>query len=118
MRPVFAVMAFLAVIATGFWAYRENYETQTALRDLRDLQAEIAALRESLGVQRAEWAYLNRPDRLRELADLNFDRLGLMPMEPGQFGAIAQVAYPALAPQTPNLTEAVSVSGSEDGGGL
>ncbi len=41
-----------------------------------------------------------------------------MPMEPGQFGAIAQVAYPALAPQTPNLTEAVSVSGSEDGGGL
>lgn len=118
MRPAFAVMAFLAVIATGFWAYRENYETQTALRDLRDLQAEIAALRESLGVQRAEWAYLNRPDRLRELANLNFDRLGLMPMEPGQFGAVAQVAYPALAPQTPNLTDAVSVSGTEDGGGL
>lgn len=118
MRPAFAILAFLAVIAAGFWAYRENYQTQDALRDLRDLQSEIAALRESLSVQRAEWAYLNRPDRLRELADLNFDRLGLMPMDSSQFGHIADVSYPALAPLTPNLTDAVSVSGTEEGGDL
>ena len=118
MRPAFAILAFLAVIATGFWAYRENYQTQDALRDLRDLQSEIAALRDSLSVQRAEWAYLNRPDRLRELADLNFDRLGLMPMDSSQFGHIADVSYPALAPLTPNLIDAVSVSGTEEGEGL
>ena len=42
-----------------------------------DLRAEIADEREALAVLNAEWAYLNRPDRLRDLADLNGDRLGL-----------------------------------------
>lgn len=95
MRPVLYVFSFLALIALGFWAYRENYATQAALKQVQALQHQIAQLRESLSVQRAEWAYLNRPDRLRELADINFDRLGLLPMESSQFGNPGQVAYPA-----------------------
>ena len=80
MRGLFLSLATLAVMALAFWAYRENYATQEAQRDLRRMNAEIADLREALAVQRAEWAYLNRPDRLRALADLNFDRLNLLPL--------------------------------------
>ncbi len=109
MRPVLYVLTFLGLIALGFWAYRENYTTQSALREVRALQQEIAGLREALSVQRAEWAYLNRPDRLRELATLNFDRLGLLPMEPGQFGTPSQVAYPI--PELPAITGPVDVMG-------
>ncbi|MCU0829502.1 MAG: cell division protein FtsL [Tabrizicola sp.] len=94
MRAVLYVLSFLAVIALGFWAYRENYATQAALKEVEALQRQIVGLREALSVHRAEWAYLNRPDRLRDLATANFDRLGLLPMEPGQFGNAAQVAYP------------------------
>jgi hypothetical protein len=94
MRPVLYALSFLAVIALGFWAYRENYATQAALREVSDLQNEIATLRDALATQRAEWAYLNRPARLRELATLNFDRLGLLPMEPQQFGDATQVSMP------------------------
>lgn len=94
MRPALYVLSFLAVIALGFWAYRENYKTQGALREVAALQDEIAQLHEALSIQRAEWAYLNRPDRLRELVTINFDRLGLMPMEPWQFGDARDVAYP------------------------
>jgi hypothetical protein len=118
MSPAVAVLSFMAMIASGFWAYRENYQTQDALRHLQDVQADISALREALGVQRAEWAYLNRPDRLRDLVDLNFDRLGLMPMDPSQFGRAAQVTYPALLPKTPNLTDPVEVGGMVEGGDL
>ena len=95
MRPAVYVICFLSLIALGAWAYRENYATQAAQREVTALQNEIAQLREALSVQRAEWAYLNRPDRLRELATLNFDRLGLFAMEPSQFGTAAEVAYPA-----------------------
>ena len=94
MRPVLYVLSFLAVLASAFWAYRENYATQGQLKHVAALQDEIATLRESIALQRAEWAYLNRPDRLRELATINFDRLGLLPMEPAQFGYTNQVAYP------------------------
>ena len=91
--------------------------TQSALRDVADLQDEIASLHESLAIQRAEWAHLNRPERLRDLAVLNFDRLGLMPMEPHQFGRGTEVAYPpppALADSVSDLAiEApVDVSGT------
>lgn len=105
MRSLMLVLSAFAVVGLGFWAYRENYRTQAELSEVRRLQAEIGEMREALSVLNAEWAYLNRPDRLRELADINFGRLGLLPLEPRQFGAVAAVSYPAAA--LPPITEPV-----------
>lgn len=109
MRALLAVASFLAVMALAFWAYRENYRTQAALREMTSLQTEIATLREGLRVQRAEWAYLNRPDRLQELTALNFDRLGLLPLQPEQFGQTDRIAFPA--PDLPPITDAIDMIG-------
>ena len=46
MRPVLYVFSFLAVLALGFWAYRENYATQAAQREVEALQDQIAGIRE------------------------------------------------------------------------
>ncbi len=121
MRSLFYITTALAVIGLAFWAYRENYETQEALAEVEALQRDIGAARDRLGVLRAEWAYLNRPDRLRDLADLNFDRLGLLPFRPDQFGRADQVAFPLPElPGLPGLTldqldfdSAVDVSNSD-----
>ncbi len=94
MRTIFYILTTLSVIGLAFWAYRENYATQGALAETRELRREIRAAHERLSILRAEWAYLNRPDRLRDLANINFDRLGLLPLRPEQFGHIDQVAYP------------------------
>jgi len=110
MRPLLYVLSFLAVLGSAFWAYRENYATQNRLKEIASLQDEIAGLRESIALQRAEWAYLNRPDRLRELATINFDRLGLLPMEPEQFASVEQISYPA--PPALVITGAVETMGS------
>lgn len=94
MRPLLYVLSALAVMGLAFWAYRQNYATQDSLKQVAKLQRDIGQLHEALGMQQAEWAYENRPSRLRELTLLNFDKLDLLPMTPEQFGTIAEVALP------------------------
>ncbi len=94
MRTLFYILTAISVVGLAFWAYRENYATQGALAETRELRQEIRAAHARLSVLRAEWAYLNRPDRLLDLANINFDRLGLLPLRPEQFGTVDQVAYP------------------------
>lgn len=98
MRTLLFLLTACAVIGSGFWAYRENYATQAELDKVEDLRREIGDARERMAILRAEWAYLNRPDRLRDLVELNFDRLGLLPMRPEQFGNVDQVIYPQPDP--------------------
>jgi hypothetical protein len=88
------LLAATVVMALAFWAYQENYRTQAALRDVRDLHDQIGIAHQRINMLNAEWAYLNRPDRLRDLADINFERLGLLPLMPDAFGKVDQVAYP------------------------
>jgi hypothetical protein len=98
MRALLSIISFVAVMALAFWAYRENYATQTQLKDMAKVQDQIAALRDEIAMQKAEWAYLNRPNRLRDLAAMNFDRLGLMPMTPLQLATVADVTMPVAEP--------------------
>ena len=102
MKPLFYILSVLTVIALAVWAYRENYATRAALRELDSLRAEIGTLRETRSVLAAEWAWLNRPERLRDLADMNFDTLGLLPLRPDQFGRVGDVPYPPDPPAAPS----------------
>ncbi len=94
MRSVLYLVTTLIVMGLAFWAYRENYRTQAAIGEMSDIQRQIGHLREELGVLRAEWAYLNRPERLRQLVNLNFDKLKLVPFGSDQFVDVGQVAFP------------------------
>ncbi|WP_223633731.1 cell division protein FtsL [Rhodobacter sp. TJ_12] len=103
MKTVSYLLAALVVLGLAFWAYHVNYATKDRLAELRSLNQEIADLQEGLNVLNAEWAYLNRPERLRELVNLNFASLQLLPLAPEQFGTAAQVAYPQPEEMAPNF---------------
>ena len=115
MKALLHILAALAMLGLGFWAYQENYKTQRALREVRTLHAEIGAAHSRLNVLNAEWAYLNRPDRLRDLAAINFERLGLLPLMPEAFDRVDNVAYPPtlLLPPTGAAILAADASGVE-----
>jgi hypothetical protein len=112
MRPFLFILSAMVLMSLAFWAYRENYATQRALKDVSNLNREIASLREALSQQRAEWAYLNRPSRLRDLVALNFDSLGLLPMDPGQFSRVDQVAFPLPPIALPELGTPIDTIGT------
>ena len=94
MRAFVYILTSLAVIGLAFWAYRENYATQEALSEADTLHENMREAHARLAVLKAEWAYLNRPDRLRDLTVMNFDSLGLLPLSPEQFGMVDQIAFP------------------------
>ena len=94
MRTFLYFLCCAIVIGSAYWAYKENYRTQASLRRVSDLQKAIAAEREAISVLGAEWAYLNRPERLRELVEMNFDDLQLLPLLPEHFVDVELVAYP------------------------
>ena len=85
-----ALLALLAGIAL-FWTAQR---VQLGEAQLRHLQAGAADEQESLRVLRAEWDYLNRPDRIEALARA---RLGMGPAHAGAVGD----ALPATPPATP-----------------
>jgi hypothetical protein len=119
MRGLPNIVTALAVIGLGYWAYSQTIQTQAAIRDVEQLQRDIGAERERLSVLRAEWAYLNRPDRLRELVDINFERLQLLPMVPDQFGTVAELPSPRPEPDPTQQVEDLlfeNASTAETGG--
>jgi hypothetical protein len=94
MKVLLYLSALVLVIVFATWAYRVNYAAQAALDRVADLRAQIAAEREAIAVLEAEWAYLNRPDRLRALVEQHRDALGLVPFAPEHFGEATMIPYP------------------------
>ena len=105
MRIVLYSTSVLAVVVLAFWAYREGYETRATAREVARLHRAIAQADATLAMLNAEWAYLNRPDRLRILAEMNFERLGLIPLGADHYGRIDQVAFPPEPEPEPAKTD-------------
>lgn len=94
MRSLVYALTVLGLVGLAWWAYRENYATQDALRRVEALQKRIAERQDRLAVLRAEWAYLNRPERLRALAFTYSAELQLDKVDAANFGTIAEIAPP------------------------
>ena len=104
MRGVFFLLGCSVLTVLAYWAYSENYKTQAEIERVEALRYEIADRREAIAILTAEWAYLNRPDRLRRLAEINFETLKLIPMTADHFGTLDEL--PTYSPPEPKFPEA------------
>ena len=117
MRILLYLSASVLVVVCATWAYRVNYATQEALDRVADLRSQIADEREAISVLDAEWAYLNRPDRLKVLVAANAGTLGLAELTPAQFGDVAMVPFPPDPANTQAVAAAVAAGVAEVTGG-
>lgn len=99
----FAVMGGLALCAVGL--YLVKYWVQDIKGEVTQAAAELKKERDAVHLLGAEWAYLNRPERLKQLSERYLE---LQPVTSAQF-----VSFHAL----PDMVPAVPVSAEIGGEG-
>lgn len=66
-------LAIAALIGSAIYAYTIKYETIFHAEKIVKLKHEIKAEHDQIGMLRAEWAHLTRPERVQALADKFLD---------------------------------------------
>ena len=94
MKNLFLGCLVVMVMALAFWGYTENYTTINTLDNITQLNDDIGLAPSRLRVLRAEWAYLNRPERLLQLVNANFPDLKLLQLTSDHFARLEQIPYP------------------------
>lgn len=64
-----ALCVGLGVVVTGVMLFAVSQKVQQTEREITAQKQQLSLEKESLRVLQAEWAYLNRPDRLENLSD-------------------------------------------------
>jgi len=85
----------LAAILIGCGLYQLKYEVQAKEERLARLNRQIQLEQEAIHVLNAEWAFLNRPDRIADLANRHLE---LSQVVPAQFGRVATIPERSLIP--------------------
>src|SRR4051794_40621719 len=75
--------------ASGLFLYQSKHQVQVLDREVGKVVKLTEQTRERIGILRAEWALLNEPDRISELART---RLGLTTLQPSQFVGLNELA--------------------------
>jgi len=89
----FATLFWLTLLAGATTVlFQVSYEVQALNEELDDFNREIVAEQEAIRVLRAEWSFLNRPERLRELA------LAYLDLEPTAVGQLVTSAAAVPVP--------------------
>ena len=81
IRPL-TLVSLIVAAGAGLHLYQVKHSVSMLDRELREVNRQTEVVRERTQILRAEWALLNEPDRLRQVAQRH---LALEPMAPAQF---------------------------------
>lgn len=105
MRRLLFIAGAGAILGTSAALFHISYGVETLEDRLAGLNRQIVAEQEAIRVLRAEWAYLNRPDRLADLAAAHTE---LTPMKPDQIiDTVRMIPAPLPGVDSPGEAEAL-----------
>lgn len=100
MLRVTSLTSLLLAVLSGALLFWVSQQVQQVEREHRQLQAALSQEEESIRVLKAEWDYLNRPERLEELAQ---KYLNMTPVSADSLiqsiSAIPEPEAPSMAPE-------------------
>jgi hypothetical protein len=95
MRLILHTLSAIGVVLLALNAYNESFKTRSLVRAVRALEADRDAQLRRLHMLQAEYSYLTRPERLRDLAIVTFDTLGLQEISSDRFVTFDELPTPA-----------------------
>lgn len=95
MSRILTVAAVALAVGAAATLYQVKYEVRLLEQEARQLHQNVARERQSIQVLNAEWAYLNQPGRIQELAERYLD---LKPLKAAQIGSVERLPMRPVAP--------------------
>ncbi len=83
------LLAIVALVSSAIYAYSIKYETIFHAEKIAELKHHIKDEQDAIGMAKAEWAHVTRPERIKLLADRLLD---LQPL------ALSQIVGPEVLP--------------------
>jgi len=105
MRRQLTLWTFLVAAAACFGLYLLGHDVERLEKRLAELNRQILHEEQTIQVLKAEWVYLNRPERLQELSARYADKLGLAPIE-----SVQMVGFDTVKARLSELAEAARVA--------
>lgn len=100
------ILAIAGLIASALYAYSIKYQTIYYAEQVAKLKSQVQKERDAIAVVRAEWQYLNRPDRLQAMAERHLD---LQPLGIAQLARLADL--PVRPPRSDEIGRKIEALG-------
>ena len=98
IRPL-TCLSLIAALGSGLYLYSEKHRAELLDRKIGAIVENTEKARARTEALKTEWAMLNQPERLEEMAGKYLQTL--KPMSPGQFVQLANLATQLPAPEAP-----------------
>lgn len=95
MSRILTLAAVGLAIGAAATLYQVKYEVRLLEREARELHRNVARERQSIQVLEAEWAFLNQPSRIQDLAERYLD---LKPLKPSQISTVERLPLRPVNP--------------------
>jgi hypothetical protein len=81
----FINIGLVAIIVLGAaWTFQIKHQAELAEDEVAKLRRQIALERETIDILKADWSYLNNPERLQRIVEAFENELDLGPIDPEQ----------------------------------
>lgn len=87
------ILWIVLIAASAFGLYSVKFKVQTIRTQIAEVERDLELERETMNVISAEWAYLNRPERLQKLASTY---LGAQEVTVQQIAEVAAIPFPQV----------------------
>ena len=89
MKPLY-IGAFVVTVMLTYGLYTMKHEVQQLESKLQSLHRQLASEREAARILRAEWSFLNNPERIEKLTARHLD---LTPVSVHRISAMARLPF-------------------------